>query len=132
MTSVPNSKAAVGNKSERGGKGDDDNEDSERDSEADDSGYDEPGQGRKFTAEGKKNKIEVSEWLDDIMEGFAELYRLAVNGGQSCGDTIRKAAYPVKEGVLSAYDGVRNAVNPSTETQANNGNFNVAPTIRHE
>ena len=89
---------------------------------------------------------EVGEWMDDLMEGFAELYRvngsvrdaagqgwvsepvlgecnpvrpravkqdlrhvafvvnllsiqLAINGGQSCGDCVRKTTYPIKDRV---------------------------------
>eukprot|EP00439_Symbiodinium_sp_Y106_P040365 s1614_g4.t4 len=44
--------------------------------------------------------------MDDLMEGFAELYRLAISGGQSCGDCVRKTTYPIKESILGAYDGV--------------------------
>eukprot|EP00435_Cladocopium_sp_Y103_P066314 s662_g28.t1 len=47
--------------------------------------------------EGEKKKLEIGDFMDDLMEGFAELYRLAVNGGQTCGDCVRKTTYPIKE-----------------------------------
>ena len=40
---------------------------------------------------------EMGDFMDDLFEGFAELYRLAVNGGQSCGECVRKTTYPIKE-----------------------------------
>eukprot|EP00913_Durusdinium_trenchii_P021776 g20459.t1 len=46
---------------------------------------------------GEKKKLEIGDFMDDLMEGFAELYRLAVNGGQTCGECVRKTTYPIKE-----------------------------------
>ncbi|CAE7210925.1 kidins220 [Symbiodinium sp. CCMP2456] len=49
-----------------------------------DSGADEELEGsKKNKIKGEKNKLEVSDFFDDLMEGFAELWRLAVAGGHS-------------------------------------------------
>ncbi|CAE7778551.1 GA2OX2 [Symbiodinium sp. CCMP2456] len=79
-----------------------------------------------------EKKVEVGEWMDDLMEGFAELYRLAISGGQSCGDCVRKTTYPIKESILGAYDGVSAQVNPTTGARAAAGRSAAAPTFRHE
>ncbi|CAE7207611.1 GA2OX2, partial [Symbiodinium microadriaticum] len=66
-------------------------------SEEEDSGVEEATDSAKkdHKIKGEK-KVEVGEWMDDLMEGFAELYRLAISGGQSCGDCVRKTTYPIK------------------------------------
>lgn len=103
------------------------------DSEEEDSGEEELVDGKTdHKLKGEKKKLEIGDFMDDLMEGFAELYRLAVNGGQTCGECVRKTTYPIKESILGAYDGVSSQVNPSTGSRAATGRFAAAPTFRHE
>uniref|UniRef100_A0A7S1QN33 Uncharacterized protein n=1 Tax=Alexandrium catenella TaxID=2925 RepID=A0A7S1QN33_ALECA len=71
-------------------------------------------------------------WLRDLMTGFAEIYTVTIAGGHSCGDCVRRAAYPVKERLVTAYDDVANTINPSTEARTARGEFAAAPTFAHE
>eukprot|EP00931_Biecheleriopsis_adriatica_P097238 TRINITY_DN709_c0_g1_i1.p1 TRINITY_DN709_c0_g1~~TRINITY_DN709_c0_g1_i1.p1 ORF type:complete len:153 (-),score=26.00 TRINITY_DN709_c0_g1_i1:64-498(-) len=113
------------------GGGDSDDEDTEKA----DSGAEEAATGagvEKPKIKGSKNRIDTSEWVDDLLEGFAEIYRLVIIGGQSCGDCVRKTSYPIKEGILGAVDGISGAVNPSADARAASGGFVAAPTFRHD
>lgn len=102
-------------------------------SEEEDSGEEELVDGKTdHKIKGDKKKLEIGDFMDDLMEGFAELYRMAVNGGQTCGDCVRKTTYPIKESILGAYDGVSSQVNPSSGARAATGRFAAAPTFRHE
>eukprot|EP00930_Biecheleria_cincta_P020452 TRINITY_DN15393_c0_g1_i2.p1 TRINITY_DN15393_c0_g1~~TRINITY_DN15393_c0_g1_i2.p1 ORF type:complete len:153 (-),score=38.80 TRINITY_DN15393_c0_g1_i2:105-563(-) len=64
----------------------------------------------------KGEKLEVSEWLDDLLEGFAEIYRLSISGGAVFITCVRKVAYPIKEAAVSSFDnisGTTQEANPS-------------------
>ncbi|CAK9111057.1 Gibberellin 2-beta-dioxygenase 2 [Durusdinium trenchii] len=103
------------------------------DSEEEDSGEEELVDGKTdHKIKGEKKKLEIGDFMDDLMEGFAELYRLAVNGGQTCGECVRKTTYPIKESIIGAYDGVASQVNPSTGARAATGRFAATPTFQHE
>mmetsp|Transcript_22424 Transcript_22424/g.42318 ORF Transcript_22424/g.42318 Transcript_22424/m.42318 type:complete len:146 (-) Transcript_22424:34-471(-) len=104
-------------------------------SDEEDSGVEEAADGqagKNHKLKGEKKKLDIGDWMDDLMEGFAELSRLALTGGQSCGDCVRKTTYPIKESILGAYDGVSAQVNPSTGARAASGRAAAAPTFRHE
>mmetsp|Transcript_50086 Transcript_50086/g.119164 ORF Transcript_50086/g.119164 Transcript_50086/m.119164 type:complete len:144 (-) Transcript_50086:195-626(-) len=52
----------------------------------------------------KRAEPQVWEWLDDLLEGFAELYRRSVGAGQQCHDCVRRTAYPIKQRLVAGYD----------------------------
>mmetsp|Transcript_80871 Transcript_80871/g.234491 ORF Transcript_80871/g.234491 Transcript_80871/m.234491 type:complete len:142 (+) Transcript_80871:115-540(+) len=83
---------------------------------------------------GQRNnrEVEVWEWVDDLLEGFAEIYRVTVASGHTCGEHVRRAAYPVKETLVDTYDEVAKVINPSVEAQTAQGRFGGAPTFAHE
>mmetsp|Transcript_11325 Transcript_11325/g.21341 ORF Transcript_11325/g.21341 Transcript_11325/m.21341 type:complete len:147 (+) Transcript_11325:77-517(+) len=92
----------------------------------DDSGAEEVLDGQTSSKiKGEKNKIEVSDFFDDLMEGFAELWRLAVAGGHSFASCVRRVAYPLKESAVQAMDSL-NETASGRRTAAP-----VAPTFVH-
>eukprot|EP00435_Cladocopium_sp_Y103_P032068 s1800_g8.t1 len=67
------------------------------DDDEEDSGAEEVIDGRtSHRIKGEKKKIEVSDFFDDLMEGFAEIWRLTVAGGHSFASCVRRVAYPLK------------------------------------
>merc|ERR1719446_1893166 len=38
----------------------------------------------------------VWSWVDDLMEGFAEVYTVTIGGVHTCTSSTRSAVYPVK------------------------------------
>lgn len=99
----------------------------EEDSE-EDSGAEEVIDGRpNHRIKGEKKKIEAGEFFDDLMEGFAEIWRLTVAGGHSFASCVRRVAYPLKEGAVQAFDMVSESSNPRRP-----GAQNHAPTFVHQ
>mmetsp|Transcript_101832 Transcript_101832/g.255282 ORF Transcript_101832/g.255282 Transcript_101832/m.255282 type:complete len:128 (-) Transcript_101832:100-483(-) len=76
----------------------------------------------------EKTELQVWEWFDDLMEGFAEIYRMTVGAGHSCNDGVRKCVYPIKERLLDTYDAVDSRVNP----RPGQGDNSHAPVFAHE
>eukprot|EP00434_Breviolum_minutum_P003711 symbB.v1.2.003266.t2/scaffold117.1/size318901/5 len=67
------------------------------DDDEEDSGAEEVIDGRTtHRIKGEKKKLEVSDFFDDLMEGFAEIWRLTVAGGHSFASCVRRVAYPLK------------------------------------
>mmetsp|Transcript_8512 Transcript_8512/g.24029 ORF Transcript_8512/g.24029 Transcript_8512/m.24029 type:complete len:150 (-) Transcript_8512:153-602(-) len=81
---------------------------------------------------GAKEKVQVWDFLDDLMEGFAEIYKMTVGAGHQCNDCIRKTSFPIKERIVSFTDDVQAAMNPSAESRTARGEFAAAPTFSHE
>lgn len=57
------------------------------------------------------------EAFDDVMEGFAEIYRVTTSTGTACVHFSRKSIYPVKEFVKSWTGGHSKASAQTTRTQ---------------
>merc|ERR1712232_1265658 len=82
-------------------------------------GPDDEGQVRQSDGEEKQGPrahepkaTRAEEFFDDMMEGFAEIYRQTVGGGQACADCVRRGAYPLKQAVVRATDQVSTVVSP--------------------
>eukprot|EP00927_Polykrikos_kofoidii_P079431 TRINITY_DN76214_c0_g1_i1.p2 TRINITY_DN76214_c0_g1~~TRINITY_DN76214_c0_g1_i1.p2 ORF type:complete len:171 (-),score=29.56 TRINITY_DN76214_c0_g1_i1:46-558(-) len=46
----------------------------------------------------------VWEWLDDLFEGCAELYRVSIGCGHSCYEGARHVSYPIKQVTIKVFD----------------------------
>uniref|UniRef100_A0A7S4Q0F7 Uncharacterized protein n=1 Tax=Alexandrium monilatum TaxID=311494 RepID=A0A7S4Q0F7_9DINO len=77
-------------------------------------------------------RILQSEWLNDLMLGFAKIYSVTIETGKDCGDCVNRTAYPIKERLLDAVDAVSDRVNPSAEHRTARGDFSATPTFSHE
>lgn len=98
------------------------------DDDEEDSGAEEVIDGRtSHKIKGEKKKIEVSDFFDDLMEGFAEIWRLTIAGGHSFASCVRRVAYPLKESALQAMDAVNETSNPRRA-----GGAHQAPTFVHQ
>mmetsp|Transcript_136715 Transcript_136715/g.381000 ORF Transcript_136715/g.381000 Transcript_136715/m.381000 type:complete len:119 (-) Transcript_136715:159-515(-) len=82
--------------------------------------------------EQKEKEELLSGWLRDLMEGFAEIYKVTIAAGHQCGDCVRKVSYPVKQRVIETYDEVNDMVNPPADVRTARGEFSAAPTFAHE
>mmetsp|Transcript_132333 Transcript_132333/g.411353 ORF Transcript_132333/g.411353 Transcript_132333/m.411353 type:complete len:108 (-) Transcript_132333:62-385(-) len=77
-------------------------------------------------------RILQSEWLNDLMTGFAVIWKSTESAGRDCGDCVSRTAYPIKERILGTVDSVQSRTNPSAETRTGRGEFTVTPTFSHE
>ena len=99
------------------------------DDDEEDSGAEEVIDGRTtHRIKGEKKKLEVSDFFDDLMEGFAEIWRLTVAGGHSFASCVRRVAYPLKESALQAMDTLNETSNPRRA----GGGGHQAPTFVHQ
>merc|ERR1719350_1493105 len=95
-----------------------------KDDEHDDSDSSEEVGGRR-----KKAEVAVWDWVDDIMEGIAEIYRMTTGCGYVCVAGVRNTAYPIKE----FFVGIADSFKPqSTDAQMAAGNFSGVPTVNDE
>eukprot|EP00927_Polykrikos_kofoidii_P004972 TRINITY_DN11979_c1_g1_i1.p1 TRINITY_DN11979_c1_g1~~TRINITY_DN11979_c1_g1_i1.p1 ORF type:complete len:127 (+),score=27.13 TRINITY_DN11979_c1_g1_i1:274-654(+) len=79
-----------------------------------------------------EKKDTSSEWFDDLMEGFAEIYRLTVRGGQSCGQCVRSTSYPIKENMFKAYDAAASHISPTADQSIGRGRAQPTPVFAYE
>eukprot|EP00929_Paragymnodinium_shiwhaense_P079214 TRINITY_DN41211_c0_g1_i2.p2 TRINITY_DN41211_c0_g1~~TRINITY_DN41211_c0_g1_i2.p2 ORF type:complete len:134 (+),score=29.31 TRINITY_DN41211_c0_g1_i2:108-509(+) len=87
---------------------------------------------RRAEAKPLQQEEEKDSFFDDMMEGFAEIYRMTVGGGHTCVECMRKVAYPIKETCYSTYDGVAGHLAPTADARIGRGNAPPAPTFAHE
>ncbi|CAK0880817.1 unnamed protein product, partial [Prorocentrum cordatum] len=102
----------------------------EADADSEDAGDGGPRQNAEGGAEDAetRSKVQVWEWVDDLMEGFAELYKLTITGGHTCAEGIRRGAYPIKESCVESWDTIQRTFNPPSDSRRHG----AAPTFRHE
>mmetsp|Transcript_1321 Transcript_1321/g.3100 ORF Transcript_1321/g.3100 Transcript_1321/m.3100 type:complete len:140 (+) Transcript_1321:79-498(+) len=94
--------------------------------EDEDSGAEEVVDGKvSHKIKGEKKKIEAGDFFDDLMEGFAEIWRLTVAGGHSFASCVRRVAYPLKESAMDAMDSL------NTDPRGRSSRH-VAPTFVHQ
>lgn len=81
---------------------------------------------------GEKPDVQVWEWLDDLLEGAAFLYTVSVHTMHSFSECVRRTAYPIKEEVLNAYDGVGQAWHGGSGLQRRVRGHNGVQTFAHD
>lgn len=57
-------------------------------------------------------EVQVNDAVDDLLTGIATLWTSAVATGHAAQKTVETVAYPVKEKMLEAHDGVKQTINP--------------------
>lgn len=109
--------------------------------DSEDDAVEEEGEGRRGGRSGRRKErrgdreeprdVQVWQWLDDLLTGFAEIHKVTVANGHSCADCTRRHAYTGKQRIVEAVDGVYGTVNPTPDQRSGRGQG--APiTFRHE
>jgi len=101
----------------------------QNDSDVSDSGESESEQ--KTEQKTEPSRTELPRFLSDLLEGFAEIYRISTGGAQQCSDCVRKNAYPIKERVVESHDAVASMGN-SRANASSNVPVGGASAFRHE
>eukprot|EP00427_Karlodinium_veneficum_P046237 CAMPEP_0169301274 /NCGR_PEP_ID=MMETSP1016-20121227/68148_1 /TAXON_ID=342587 /ORGANISM="Karlodinium micrum, Strain CCMP2283" /LENGTH=167 /DNA_ID=CAMNT_0009393845 /DNA_START=63 /DNA_END=566 /DNA_ORIENTATION=- len=75
-------------------------------------------------------RTEVWWWVDDMLEGLAEVYRVTIGGVHTCTNQSGRVIYPVKERVVQCIDDLgvrREGRQPSSQSAGRHG-----MTFEHE